>query len=75
MHPPKKGICHKALLYTGRSPGVARTSDKCFTEIWTQKEALSKLTGKGLSGILQNHLPGEVRSFWISDTYVASVAY
>lgn len=74
MHPAKKGICHK-VRFTPEEAGRARTSDKCFTEIWTQKEALSKLSGEGLSGILQNHLPGEVRSFWISDTYVVSVAY
>lgn len=61
--------------FTSEEAKLAKESDKCFTEIWTQKEALSKLTGEGIGGILQNHLPGEVRSFWLNDTYVVSVAY
>ena len=61
--------------FTPEEAGMAMESDKYFTEIWTQKEARCKLTGEGIGGILQNHLPGEVRSFWLNDTYVVSVAY
>ncbi len=61
--------------FTPEEAGLAKRSDKYFTEIWTQKEALSKLTGEGIGGILQNHLPGEVRSFWLNDSYVVSMAY
>ena len=61
--------------FTPEEAKAAERSDKSFTEIWTQKEALSKLSGEGIGGILQNHLPGEVRSFWLNDTYVVSVAH
>lgn len=56
-------------------------ADRTFTRIWSQKEAVAKLTGKGLSQILESPLKQEkscteisVLSRWINEDYVLSYA-
>ena len=49
--------------------------DKAFTEIWTKKEAVAKMTGMGLADIWDKKKPEgvAVHSIWLNESYVISI--
>lgn len=63
----------EALLLQGKD------ADRMFTRIWSEKEAAAKLTGKGLSQILQtsaeNYGSVVTQFCFLDEEYVLSYAY